>query len=213
MVGISIGVIFGAVNFAKSMAEFSGLIESIGSKIDQLAKAKLSAGLRALDQAASSDAEHIFLLREARGFLNEAVGLEVGYRLVVTHLASAVCHYWLEDKENAEKALASILKINPIGTFRLATGASAKLVKTTFEDVKDNQFWGWAMMHPAVFSIYNIYKHRQLVISNESRREFYRDTIMHAINANQEAKAIYDIQCSVATYLSTPIYWIEEITT
>jgi hypothetical protein len=69
-------VIFGSLKLARSIAEFAGLIETIGTKIDRLANAEFEAGFRALEQASISSSEKDSLLREARYRFNKAISLE-----------------------------------------------------------------------------------------------------------------------------------------
>ena len=104
-------VIFGSLKLARSIAEFSGLIETIGTKIDRLAKAEFEAGFRALEQAAISSSEKDSLLREARYRFNKAISFEKEERLFLCHVGLAICHKELNDHSNFRVSLLSACKV------------------------------------------------------------------------------------------------------
>lgn len=106
---IDIAVVLGAYNLASKVAELTGLIESIGVKIDRLSQSDLEAALRALDQAQRATTESESLLREARNRLNKALSLEKQERLAAAYLALAVTHHQLGDVENARHVLREFL--------------------------------------------------------------------------------------------------------
>jgi len=109
---LELGALLGAVQLTRAVAELTGLIESIGVKIDRLAASELRAGLRALDQAQHSVTEHESLLREARARLNKAVAIESGRGAVAAFIALAVTHRQLGDLENAARVLREFLQLN-----------------------------------------------------------------------------------------------------
>jgi hypothetical protein len=109
---VELGVLLGAVQLAKAVGELTGLIESVGVKVDRLAASELRAGLRALDQAQHSGAEHESLLREARARLNKAVAIEAGRELIAAYLALAVTHRQLGDLENTARVLREFLQLD-----------------------------------------------------------------------------------------------------
>src|SRR4051794_27194658 len=106
---IEIAVLLGTVQLARAVGELTGVIESIGLKIDRLTASELQAGLRALDQAQHATREHDSLLREARASLNKAVSLERGPELAAAFLALAVSHRQLGDTVNTSRVLHEFL--------------------------------------------------------------------------------------------------------
>lgn len=110
-----ISVIFGSLNFVKSIANFTGLIESLDVKIDKLSKAEFNAGINSLGQSTFSECERESLLREARVFFNKAISLEKDERLILSYLGLAICHFFLGDTNNCKKALEKALLVQPTG--------------------------------------------------------------------------------------------------
>ncbi len=104
-------VLFGSLKFARSIAEFAGLIETIGTKIDRLANVEFEAGFRALEQAAISSSEKDSLLREARYRFNKAISLEKEERLFLCHVGIAICHKELSDHPNFKIALLQACEV------------------------------------------------------------------------------------------------------
>lgn len=121
-------VIFGSLKLARSIAEFAGLIETLGTKIDRLANAEFEAGFRALEQAAISSSEKDSLLREARYRFNKAISLEKEERLFLCHVGLAICHKELGDQANFKVSLSEACKV-PIAT-RSTTSALLGIVAT-----------------------------------------------------------------------------------
>ena len=111
---IDVALIFKAGTVALSVAKYTGLVEDrMHLKLEQLASSELDAGIRALQQAASSNTEQTTLLREARARFNKAIGLEKEFRLAAAHLGLALCHAQLGDSLNAKNAMADIGQIAP----------------------------------------------------------------------------------------------------
>ena len=108
-------VIFGSLKLARSIAEFAGLIETIGTKIDRLANAEFEAGFRALEQAAISSSEKDSLLREARYRFNKAISLEKEERLFLCHVGIAICHKQLGDLPNFKVSLSEACNVKIVG--------------------------------------------------------------------------------------------------
>jgi len=104
-------VIFGTLKLARSIAEFSGLIETIGTKIDRLANAEFESGFRALEQASISISEKDSLLREARYRFNKAISLEKEERLFLCHVGLAICHKELSDQANFKISLLQACEV------------------------------------------------------------------------------------------------------
>lgn len=104
-------VIFGSLKLARSIAEFAGLIETLGTKIDRLANAEFEAGFRALEQAAISSSEKDSLLREARYRFNKAISLEKEERLFLCHVGIAICHKELGDYSNFKISLSEACQV------------------------------------------------------------------------------------------------------
>ena len=98
-----------SATLAMSVAKYMGIVQDkLALKIDQLAGSELESGLRALQQAANSESEQQFLLREARARFNKAVSLEKGLRLAATYVGLALCHVNLGDAINAERAIRDL---------------------------------------------------------------------------------------------------------
>lgn len=106
-----ISIIFSSINFAKSIAEFTGIVESLDKKIDKLSKSEFYAGMNSLKQSVYSESERVYLLREARSFFNKAISLEKDENLVLAYVGLAACHYHLNDIENSRKALMDALNV------------------------------------------------------------------------------------------------------
>ena len=104
-------IIFNSLKLARSIAEFSGLIETIGTKIDRLANAEFEAGFRALEQASVSSSEKDSLLREARYRFNKAISFEKEERLFLCHVGLAICHKELADQSNFKISLLRACEI------------------------------------------------------------------------------------------------------
>lgn len=104
-------VIFGSLKLARSIAEFAGLIETIGTKIDRLANAEFEAGFRALEQASISSSEKDSLLREARYRFNKAISFEKEERLFLCHVGLAICHKELGDHPNFKISLLQACEV------------------------------------------------------------------------------------------------------
>jgi hypothetical protein len=102
---MDITVIFAGLSYARELAGYLGLIETLNVKIDKLAGSELDAGLRALEQAKTSEKEMVSLLREARLRLNKAVSLEKNERLIAAYIGLAFCHYNLGDRDNCYATL------------------------------------------------------------------------------------------------------------
>ncbi|MBO1350207.1 MAG: hypothetical protein EBE86_023810 [Hormoscilla sp. GUM202] len=103
---INFAVIIGAFNAAKSIAEYFGLIESLGTKVDKLISVELDAAFRTLKQSQISLNEQQTLLREARASFNKAICLEKDdERLVIAYIGLSLCHYQLGDIANAKNTL------------------------------------------------------------------------------------------------------------
>jgi hypothetical protein len=108
-------VIFGSLKLARSIAEFAGLIETLGTKIDRLANAEFKAGFRALEQSAISSSEKDSLLREVRYRFNKAISLEKEERLFLCHVGIAICHKELGDLPNFKISLSEACKVKIVG--------------------------------------------------------------------------------------------------
>jgi tetratricopeptide (TPR) repeat protein len=124
---IELGVIIGGASLALSVGKYLGLVEDkLSLGVAQLAGSELDAGLRALRQAAASEQEQQFLLREARAYLNKAAGLETDLRLAATYVGIALCHAHLGDARNAENAISELTRIEiPAPSFLLKAGRIA----------------------------------------------------------------------------------------
>lgn len=106
---ITIGTIFSTVNAAKAVAEYTGLIESLGVKVDRLASAKLHTAMRELEHARNSSSleEQRSALRQARVYLSEALSLErAEERLSLAYIGLGMVFSQLGEEQNCENTLA-----------------------------------------------------------------------------------------------------------
>jgi hypothetical protein len=224
---IEIGLLFTAFDVAKSVAEFAGILDSIEAKIDRLVQSELNAGLRALEQAGRGTSEQVPLLREARGHLNQAVALELGYRRVIALLGLSVCHYWLGDKPNCAAALAEILEINPVTTMRMVASEGKKQLRDQIRDLNPlTAFRRASDMREAVkqeiadkgvlqgyqeFLTINsaMFRYGKSLFSEGARKELKRTLVLQAVEMDKEASAIRRIQESVSGQISKPISWLK----
>jgi hypothetical protein len=197
---IDIGLIFSGIRVAKAVAEFSGILDSIGAKVDRLVQSDLNAGLRALEQAAHATSEQVSLLREARNCFNKAVSLEMGYRQVVALLGLSLCHHWLDDKLNCKKALEEILEINPVTKLQLAASAGIDHSKGYLDYLSPIGLLSHNWLHPY-----------RLIFSSHARKKYYRNLVMDAVDRNEEAMAIRQIQESVSRHVGKQISWLKAL--
>ncbi len=107
----SLGLLVEGMTLAKSIAELFGVLETIDSKVDRLMESELKTGMLELQQAAISNTESVELLRSARQRFNKAITLESGYKQCLSYVGAAVCHYHLNDHQNARKALENAIAI------------------------------------------------------------------------------------------------------
>lgn len=103
---VDLGLALKGVSLAVSVAKYVGIIEDkLLLKVEELAGSELDAGIRALQQAVSSEHERQSLLREARGRFNKAISLESGVRVAAAYVGLALCHINLGDAVNAQEAI------------------------------------------------------------------------------------------------------------
>lgn len=101
-----------ATSLALGIAKYLGLVEDhLSITLEQLTKVDFDSGIRALDDAADSSSEQASLLRVARDRFYNAISFEKGLRLAYTYLGLAFCHTYLDDPNNAQKALKKLLKV------------------------------------------------------------------------------------------------------
>lgn len=99
-------------NLMLGIAKYLGLIEDhLSITLDKLTKVDFDSGIRALEDAADSNSEQTSLLRVARDRFYSAISFEKGLRLAYTYLGLALCHTYLGDPNNAQKALNKLLKV------------------------------------------------------------------------------------------------------
>jgi hypothetical protein len=197
---IDIRLLFTAAGVAKSVAEFSGLLDAVETKVGRLVQAELNTGLRALDQAARATAERESLLREARGCFNKAASLEVGYRRVVALLGLSLCHHWLDDRPNCTRALEEILEVNPISPSKLVMAAGRDYVRNL--GVVYGIHWlgrGERTVHPG------------LIVSGRARQEYKRKMVLEAVDTSEEATAIRFLQEAVSRHVGKPVAWLKAL--
>jgi hypothetical protein len=131
---IEIGILLGSYQLARVVGELTGVIESIGVKVDRLSASELQAAFRALDQAQRAGKERKSILREARTHLNKAISLEKAERLAAAYLALAVTHAQLGDRQNVKHILQEFLDvvfISPISSAMLTAAMTNPVAALT----------------------------------------------------------------------------------
>ena len=123
---IEIGAVFTAIQLTRMIAELTGVIESLGVKIDKLIASELKAGLRALEQAQQAKRERQSLLREARARFNKAIAVEKQTRLAASYIALAATHNQLKDIDNCRLTLHELLDTDFEGSFARGAAEFAK---------------------------------------------------------------------------------------
>jgi hypothetical protein len=204
---IDIGIIVSGVGLAQSIAELTGLMESIETKIDKLSQSELAAALRNLDQAYSSRGEGNSLLREARSCFNKALGLESGYRRGVAYVGLALCHSHLNDQDNCKKALTELLAVIPIPSF---------FVEVTAKGVADMQGKSWfqkmfdARLAGQLSTLATIAARRAKYIPDAIRRvaQPSRQELILGISMDPDAKSLVKLQALVAAHLGSVPEWM-----
>lgn len=105
----------GVVDISIKLAKALKLIESIETKIDRLTQVEFNAAWKTLLQAcnsSSSDEQQSVLVNDARAGFTKATCFEKNERLFYAHVGLAICHYLLNDMNNAKTALIEIAKIS-----------------------------------------------------------------------------------------------------
>jgi len=109
---MDLALVIKGASLAVSIAQYIKLLQDdLGLELAKLADSELEAALRALNQAARSEREQQWLLREARGCFNKAISLETGIRLAAAHIGIALCHVNLGDVTNAEESLSTLSRV------------------------------------------------------------------------------------------------------
>ncbi len=193
---MDIGLVFSAVGVAKSLAEFSEIIDSLDAKVDRLVKSELNAGLQNLQQAQFSNSEKQSLLRDARGCFNRAVTLESGFRQGTAYLGLATCHYLLDDLVNYRRALESLIDLPPAISLITRTLGG---MKEELTDAKN------------LIPYYNIYKTAKRTFTKKGRIDYKRKVVFKTINLSKDAKSLHTLQLSVSQHLNKPIRWLVDL--
>ena len=199
---MEIGMLFSVVGHAKTIGQLLGLIDSLDAKIDRLLKSELDSGLRFLEQAANSEAEFVFLLRDGRSSFNKAISLERGVRLAVAHLGLAVSHHLLGDKTNSQNSLDEILKLNPVQDYAVvkstamdlwtkkrhpAIGAADATWEYLVAPVVSNSPLGFLF---TLFAGKAASRAAQVYVDKESPRKYWRQIVTDSLNLSPEAKCL-----------------------
>lgn len=111
----TIKAIFSTADTAKAVAKYTGLIESLGVKIDRLSSAKLDTALRELDHARNANCidEKKSALRSARAKFSEALSLErKEKRRLLAFLGLGMCFAQLGEKQNLKNTLLELCLFN-----------------------------------------------------------------------------------------------------
>ena len=121
-----VGALFTAIQLTRMIAELTGVIESLGVKVDKLLASELKAGLRALEQAENAGRERQSLLREARARFNTAIAVEKQIQLAAAYIALAATHYHLKDFANCDQTLRELLDTDFESSFAKEAAEFAK---------------------------------------------------------------------------------------
>lgn len=119
---MDVGAVVGGVGLSISIAKY---LDLVGDPIEDLKQSQLESAQRMLHDALVSTSEQQSLLRAARDHLYQAVGLEQHWRRAVAYLGLAMCHRYLGDRSNCERALREILTVPGVG-WKQRLQASAK---------------------------------------------------------------------------------------
>ncbi|MFN6475268.1 hypothetical protein [Nostoc sp. DedQUE07] len=116
---ISLTALFGGskgfIDISIKLARALKLIESIESQLDLLTQVEFNAAWKTLFQACNSssfDEQKSALINDARTGFTKATCLEKNERLFYAHVGLAICHYLLNDINNAKIALIGVAKIS-----------------------------------------------------------------------------------------------------
>jgi len=225
-------MVFAAVDIGKTVAELTGLVESVEKKIDRLGKSELGAGLSSLRQARRATGERQSLLREARSRFNKATELETGLRQIVAFFALATTHLHLGDEPNAREALKAALAINPVTRWQLTKAAMMDATSPHVQDTREiakelthspTERKSLATWKELVKSSAKVYADTALGVPTlrlagkllKSKREntgYKGKLVQNALEDNEEARLALELQQEIARYLDEPIVWLETLT-
>jgi hypothetical protein len=230
---ISLAAVFNGAVMVTRLAAWTGLMDKVGPRVDQLLQADLSAGFRSLDQALHATGEQVHLLREARVSFNKAVTLEAGLRKSAALMGLAACHNELGEQQLHLAALEEILAIEPVG--------GADLLRAIGKDVVDRPLQaGKAALNGPVAAAMNLVEGpRRLVAAvaanplhaaqgvahaahdmvkrlgdlrhADARRVLLRNITLDAVRASEDTKRLIRLQDAVSIHIGKPIPWIERL--
>jgi len=101
-----------ATNLVLGIAKYLGLIEDhLSITLEKITAVEVDSGIRALDDSVDSNQEQTSLLRVARDRFYNAINFEKSLRLAYTYLGLALCHTYLGEPKNAQKALKKLVDI------------------------------------------------------------------------------------------------------
>jgi len=207
----SLSLVFQGGNLALRLVALTGVMDTVGMKIDKLLQTDLSAGFRALDQAQQAKREQAHLLREARVNLNRAIPIERGHRKAAALFGLAACHHALGEEKLHLDALKEILAIEPVGKADMAKALGRNLASIPVEAAKK------AIQSPgqAVLSVGKAAAAGTRTVGNllseNGRETFVRKLAVDAVNMNEDIKALVALQEAVSAHLDKPIPWVLEV--
>lgn len=124
---MSATIIFSALKLGKTIAEYTGLIESVGANVTKLVHAPFKSAMANLkDAAMASEANREFYIREALKEFTTACQLEENENLVSAILGKAMCQHLLKDYLNRDMTIKQIDNVEltlPEKTKAIARGA------------------------------------------------------------------------------------------
>lgn len=191
-----IAAVFKAASMLKSLAAMAGLVETMESRINDLVRAELGAGLQSLQQASISTGQQESLLQAGRSHFNKAIELEKGSRLVLAHIGAAVCHRALGDEPNAQAALLKALDVPP--TRDLGARAGAMMDRVHGESRVEKLL---GVLHPGFTPIKTGLKY---LIQPDLREDEAKKQLRLMLVNNPDEVLLYQLQIGISRYLKRP---------
>jgi len=103
-----LNVLFRAPSISKGIAEFLGIVESIGKRIERLEQSHFNAGVRCLREHDQARHQQEFLLKEAWHHFHGALTTETAVRKALAYVGLAFCQECLGEQELATETLREL---------------------------------------------------------------------------------------------------------
>ena len=131
---VTVGAVIATMNVARSVAAFTGLIDSSSAGIDKLIHQAFRSALMNLEMAktASVREQGLEYVKEARSRFVDAVAVEKDESLVMAYAGLAMCQYLLGDRQNARLSLARISGVELSSAEKVKAGAKDFFLGPTF---------------------------------------------------------------------------------